>query len=172
MTVDYAAETKREKLHNLARSISEPVFDTLTSYITRGDQFADVREAYITEETSTGVKIGSWHIDCIKHQNNIRTYNIRENTLGQVVSDLSLYEAAYSIVKLLSKNVPLHSTQIITILKLEADYSKALNDTLHFKHTLASKTLPEIRREILESLYETAKYNAALAIHRIKEMKI
>jgi hypothetical protein len=153
------------------KKILESFYNVSGNAIKSGKEFTETKEAYLTEETSTGVKIGPWYIDCFK-QSNLRTYNIREDgSESYLVQDLVLYEAAYALVKAMLKNESMNSNLVNSILKLESDYSKSLNDAIYHKHALNSSNLSETRRAILEDRYEAAKYNAALAKHRIKELE-
>lgn len=152
------------------KKILESFYSVSENAIKSGKEFTETKEAYLTEQTATGVKIGPWYIDCFK-QSNLRTYNIREeNSDNYLIQDLVLYEAAYALVKAMLKNENMNSTLVTSILRFESDYSKSLNDAIHHKHALSSASLSETRKAVLEDRYEAAKYNAALAKHRIQEL--
>lgn len=152
------------------KKILEAFYSVSDDAIKSGKQIKELNDAYLTEETATGVKIGAWYIDCVKEGRVRNSYHIREeNSYEYLITDLSLYEAAYALVKVLRANENISSRKVQNILRLEADYSKSLNDAIIHKHTLNSKNLSETRRAVLEDRYEASKYNAAVAKRRIEE---
>jgi hypothetical protein len=152
------------------KKILEAFYGMSANAVETAKEIKEVREAYLTEETATGVKIANWYIDCSK-QSNLKTYSIREEySSSYLVHDLVLYEAAYGLVKLLLANEGLESNNVNMILKLESDYSKFLNDAINYKHMLSSKNLNESKRAILEDRYESAKYSAVAAKNRIMQL--
>ena len=128
-----------------------------------------LREAMITESVDDGARIGSWVIR-MKKDGARKFYDVTGvNETTPIAADLTLYEAAYGIARALSENLPITSRMVRDILRAEEEYSAALVDAIHHKHSL-SKRLDECRRPILEDRYEAAKARALVARHKIKEL--
>lgn len=86
-----------------------------------------------TEKTKTGVKVGSWEIKVYEDQGN-KTYDVcHVQTNEPIARDLTLYETALSITKLLNKHVSINSPQVREVLELEESYSRARTDAALFK---------------------------------------
>jgi hypothetical protein len=86
-----------------------------------------------TEKTRTGVKVGSWEIKVYEDQGN-KTYDVcHVQTNEPIARDLTLYESALSITKLLNKHVSINSPQVREVLELEESYSRARTDAALFK---------------------------------------
>lgn len=172
---DIASSTKSSNINSDKKTesmkrILEAMYSVSENAIETGSEIREVKEAFETEETTNGIRIGPWYIDCIPESRVRKSYHIRnENSQEYLISDLSLYEAAYAVVKQLRANENVNSKTVQTILRLESDYSKYLNDAVFQKHVLMSKNLTETRRLIVEDKYGSAKYKAANAKERIKE---
>lgn len=89
--------------------------------------------ALVTEKTQTGVKVGSWEIKVYEDAGN-KTYDICHiHTDEPIARDLTLYESALTISKLLNSHVSINSHQIRDVLSLEESYSAARNEAALFK---------------------------------------
>lgn len=89
--------------------------------------------ALVTDKTANGVKVGSWEIKVSNDCEN-KTYDIcNVKTDEPLARDLTLYESAVAICKLLNKQVSINSRQIREVLSLEDDYSKARTEAALFK---------------------------------------
>lgn len=86
-----------------------------------------------TEKTPSGVKVGSWEIKVYEDQGN-KTYDVcHVQTSEPIARDLTLYESALAITKLLNKHVSINSAQVREVLELEESYSRARQDAALFK---------------------------------------
>lgn len=151
------------------KKILQAFYSVGDTAINDGMEIKEVRDAYQTEKTPTGIKIGNWFVDCIHESKSKKIYNIREEMTNiNVFSDLSLYEAALAIVEQLRNGNDENSSVVKHILSLENDYSKYLNDAIIYGQILRSKTINETRRMIIEDKYEAAKYKAINIKNQIK----
>lgn len=151
------------------KKILQAFYSVGDTAINDGMEIKEVRDAYQTEKTPTGIKIGNWYIDCIHESKSKKIYNIREEMTNiNVFSDLSLYEAALVIVEQFRNGNDENSSIVKRILSLESDYSKYLNDAIIYGQILRSNTINETRRMIIEDKYEAAKYKANNIKNQIK----
>jgi len=93
----------------------------------------EFESALKTEMIPGGVKIGSWEIKVYEDAGN-KTYDVcHVQTNEPIARDLTLYESAVAITKLLNKHVSINSAQVREVLELEESYSRARQDAALFK---------------------------------------
>lgn len=127
-----------------------------------------LRSAMVTEEIDDGSKIGEWEI-YMKQDGKRKFYDVVNENGMVIATDLTLYEAAFGIARSLADGKPITCRAIRDILAAEGDYSKALADAIHHRHSI-SKNPPASRRMILEDRYDVAKERAQLARKKIEEL--
>jgi hypothetical protein len=89
--------------------------------------------ALATERTRDGVKVGSWEIKVYEDQGN-KTYDIVNVKTGEPLArDLTLYESAFAITKMLNKNMGINHRQVMEVLTLEDQYARARTEAALFK---------------------------------------
>lgn len=141
--------------------ILETIYSVTDETISDGMQVKEIKDAYETQQTPNGIRIGDWCIDCINESKSKKIYNIREENSSDIIfGDLSLYEAAQSIVVQFRNGNDKNSSVVQKILKLENEYSKHLNDAIIYGQILHSKSINETRRMIIEDKYESSKFKA------------
>lgn len=92
-----------------------------------------LRDALITEKTKDGVKMGAWEIKVFEEKG-IKYYDVVSTTTGDPIArDLTLYETALSLTKLLNFHVGINSPKIREILDLEEKYSHYRQEAAMFK---------------------------------------
>lgn len=97
------------------------------------DTSHDFHTALATERTKDGVKVGSWEIKVYEDQGN-KTYDISNVATGEPIArDLTLYESALSITKMLNKNMGINHRQVMEVLTLEDNYARARTEAALFK---------------------------------------
>jgi hypothetical protein len=97
------------------------------------DTDREFHTALVTEKTPNGVKVGSWEIKVYEDQGN-KTYDIcNVKTAEPIARDLTLYESALAITKMLNKNMGINHRQVMEVLTLEDDYARARQDAALFK---------------------------------------
>lgn len=127
---------------------------------------AFVAEAMVTERTATGVRIGHWEINR-KDSGNRSFFDVVSADSGvAVVKELTLYEAALGLVRILNEGGVLNSVDALDILRTEQDYSTALSDAILFGTRLRDKpTSPKV--PVYEARLSDAKSRAIRARDRI-----
>ena len=119
------------------------VAETLAEPVTRMAQEAEVsrplREAMVTRKTPQGVKIGSWEIKVYEDQG-IKTYDVMNSVTNQAIAnDLSLYESALCLAKLLNNGVGINNPKVREVLELEEKYAHHRQEAAMFKARATSR---------------------------------
>ncbi len=97
------------------------------------DTDRDFQTALVTERTKDGVKMGSWEIKVYEDQGN-KSYDIINVTTSEPIArDLTLYESALAITKMLNKNMGINHRQVMEVLTLEDNYARARTEAALFK---------------------------------------
>jgi hypothetical protein len=123
---------------------------------------AVLREALITERTPHGTRIGGWEIQ-MRQDGKRKFYDVvTGDGTNCIASDLTLYEAAHGLVRILNNGGRLNSQDAINLLRAEQDYTCALNDAVLYKHYL-TKNPHDKRVAVFEAKYSAAKSRAIIA---------
>jgi hypothetical protein len=97
------------------------------------DTDREFHTALVTERTKDGVKVGSWEIKVYEDQGN-KTYDIvNVKTNEPIARDLTLYESALAITKMLNKNMGINHRHVMEVLTLEDQYARARQEAALFK---------------------------------------
>jgi hypothetical protein len=124
----------------------------------------ELREALTMEQTPRGSRIGVWEIE-MREEGKRRFYSVEQSGIT-IATDLLLYEAAHGLVRILNGGGRMNSPQAINLLRLEQDYTSALNDAVLYKHYLV-KNPRDDRIRVFEARYSAAKHRAIMARDRI-----
>lgn len=124
-----------------------------------------LREAIITKQTDAGVKIGEYEI-IVHDDDGQKSFDVMENdTYSLIAAEMSLYESAHAIVRLLNSGFSKNSSKINEIVSLDEQYGRGLADAVICRHR--AKKLNETgqydRAEIMEIRYDSAKVRALTA---------
>lgn len=121
-----------------------------------------LRDALVTERTSSGVKMGSWEIK-VNEEGTTKYYDVVNiHTKEPIANDLTLYESALALTKLLNFSVGINSPKIQEVLELENKYARVRQDAAIFrarmKQRMAANDLT--RAAIAEDRYNEARTEA------------
>lgn len=120
----------------------------------------EVREALITEKQHHAVKIGQYKIHVTEDAD--RTAGKQHYSVVNVVSgdtlahELSLYEAAHGLVRMLNKGLWINSPQVRSLLEAEATYTGHRIDAIRY-HRMIQKAHKQPTVDNKLDLYETRK---------------
>jgi hypothetical protein len=129
----------------------------------RSTRDRELREALVTETTHRGTRIGSWEIIVNESAQGLKTFDISNIKTGEAIaSELTLYDAAHGIARLLNEGVTINSREIREILNTEANYARSRASAALYK-TRMKETTSESRRAIMEDRYMDALEKAKLA---------
>lgn len=124
-----------------------------------------MRDALITQKTPTGVKMGSWEIK-VHEDRGVKTYDVSNVHSGEAIAqDLTLYESAIALTKLLNFHVGINSAQVRNLLDLEDRYARTRQDAVTFRLRMKQRTEAKdhVRAAIAEDRYQETR-QAALAL--------
>lgn len=148
--------------------LSNNVVDTM---LTESVTMPEVADALTTERTLTGVKIGRYQI-MIK-EDSTRTagkqfYSIYNSLTDDTIAyDISLYETAISVVRLLNGGKFANSPEIRKLFECDESYSSHKVDAIRFRRKQKKSTDP-IKRDIYESRYQASLDRAMSAKRQLK----
>jgi hypothetical protein len=145
---------------------------------TRDYETQDVvlQEALVTEPLTDGVKIGIYKIKQHHDENRLagkQHYSVINSTTGDILAnELSLYEAAHGMVKLLNAGKYVNSSQVMAILEAEMAYTSNRIDALRFLRASkqAEKQGNIQRKELMETRKHTSLDRAMEAKARVKSI--
>lgn len=121
-----------------------------------------LRDALMTQKTKDGVKMGSWEIK-VHEDGGLKTYDVSNVYTGEAIAqDLTLYESALCLCKLLNFHVGINSSQVKEILNLEEQYARQRQEAAIFKVRVKQRTEAgdHTRAAIAEDRYNEARSQA------------
>jgi hypothetical protein len=149
------------------REILKRFYESTNSSMARINERAEtnprLKEALATKKTPKGVQVGSWEISVHEDTPGTKTYDVvNVHTNEPIAHDLSLYESALGLTKLLNKNVGINNPRIHEILRLEDEFTRQRNDASTFKRKINRmiKEGDEFRAHIAEDRYNECKTQA------------
>lgn len=152
---------------NQMKEILKRFYESTNSSVERITERAEtnprLKEALNTKKTPAGVQVGSWEIRVHEDTPGNKTYDVvNVHTNEPIAHDLSLYESALGLTKLLNKNVGINNPRIHEILRLEDEFTRQRNDASTFKRKINRmiKEGDEFRAHIAEDRYNECKSQA------------
>lgn len=139
--------------------------------VTESRRDPSLREALDIELVtgSPAARIGNWKIAAVE-QGNRKTYDVtRADDSGErIAQDLTLYEAALALVRMLNQGKAINSSIVLELLRDEQTYASALHDAVLFKRRL-NEDRDSKRKQVFEARYSEARARAVQARERIKK---
>lgn len=149
-------------------SISNHVVDSM---ITESSITPQVSEALQTERTKDGVKVGRYQILVKEDSSRIagkQFYSIYNSlTNDTIADDISLYETALAVVRLLNSGKFANSSEVRKLFEQDDSYSSHKVDAIMFKRKMNSVVDPS-KRNIYESRYQASLDRCMAAKKNIK----
>src|SRR5476651_112227 len=149
------------------KSILARFYEATNSSVERIQERAEtnprLKEALATKKTPKGVQDGSWEIRVHEDSPGSKTYDVvNVHTDEPIAHDLSLYESALSLTKMLNQNVGINNPRIHEILRLEDEFTRQRTDASTFKRKINRmiKEGDEFRAHIAEDRYNECKTQA------------
>lgn len=160
ITGDPGVSSMKEILTRFYESTQDSVERVVTE---KAEQSPLLKEALNTHLTESGVQVGSWEIKVHEDTPGQKTYDVTNVHTGEPIAhDLSLYESALGLTKLLNRNVGINSSRIREILELEEEFTRHRTDAAVFKRKM-NRMLSEgdgFRANVAEDRYEECKRQA------------
>lgn len=156
------------------KSLYDNASNTVDVLVDDAQVTPELREALITEQTDTGVRIGAWEIS--KHQRDgitqkpdffYRVHNI--NTGQKIKASFMVLESARAVITLLNNGASFSHPTIKKIAQYEIDYRTARKKVLEEKYfwQRARKKNSEFKMNLYEAKFDAAKSRALLIRERI-----
>ena len=151
-------------------SLSNHVVDGM---ITEGASSPQISEALNTERLETGVKVGRYQIMIKDDPRRIagkQFYSIYNSlTSDTIADDISLYETALGVVRLLNAGRFANSQEVRTLFEQDDLYSSHKVDALMYKKKM-STAVDASKRDIFESRYQASLDRCMTAKKNIKTL--
>lgn len=120
-------------------------------------------EALITEKRSDHVKIGQYKIQVLEDAHRAagkQHYSVVNVATGDTLAhELSLYEAAHGLVRMLNKGMWINSPQVRELLEAEAAYTSHRIDAIRY-HRMLQNLTESVQNTHKRDLYETRKQDS------------
>ena len=127
-------------MKEIMRRLNQGVSNSVERIVENDNTDLKFASALVTEKTDRGVKVGSWEIKMYE-ENGQKTYDVcHVQTEEPIARDLTLYESALTISKLLNAHVSINSHQIRNVLALEDEFAKTRNEAATFKRKMRRMT--------------------------------
>ena len=137
---------------------------------------SEARMAVKTTRTDDGVKVGEYKIEILMNERRLagKQYYRIEHTGSKTViaNDITLYEVALSVVKLLNSNTYVNDQRIRKLFEIDERYTghrvDAMTAKIHMRR--AEKKGEDFRIDVLESRYQKSLDEATRAKQDIKKV--
>lgn len=143
--------------------------------ITESTSDPQLRQAVNTVRNEEGVKVGNYQI--MIHEDETRIagkqyysiYNVKTNDV--IANDLTLYETALNVVKLLNNGVYANNPTVRKLFEYDDYYTSNRTDAIRFKARMrkAEQQRDVVKFDLYESRYQTAIENAMIHKRNIKK---
>lgn len=126
----------------------------------QGAQDPEMAEALITEKQADHVKIGQYKIRVQEDAHRVagkQYYSVVNVVTGDTLAhELSLYEAAHGLVRMLNRGMWINSPKVRELLEAEAAYTGHRVDAIRY-HRMLQKLTESVSNQSKRELYETRK---------------
>lgn len=158
------------------RRLGSVVDQTHNTMVTESVMDSQLREDLVTEQTSDGVKIGNYQIRQGLDESRMagkQFYSVVNSTTGETLAhELSLYETAHGLVKLLNRGKFFNSPDITELLQLENQYTSHRIDAVRFHRNMnrALKNGDDHRAQLLETRKQASMDRCMTAKREIRNL--
>ena len=163
-------------MHDVLSKLNQVVNQTHDSLITESAHDAHTAEALITERHPESVRIGSYKIAVRTDESRMagkQYYDVIHSVTGEKLAhELTLYEAAHGLVRMLNKGQFVNSKCVRELLETEAAYTSHRIDAIRY-HGMIKKCMREgadHKLPLYEARKEASLDRAAQAKVKIKQI--
>lgn len=148
----------------------------VTEMVTESQYNPEIKMALGTTKNPQGVKIGLYQImikEDTKRLAGKQYYSIYHTATGDVIADdLSLYETALNVVKMLNKGQYANSPMVRKLFDYDDTYTSRKLDAIRYKRgmAIAEQKKDHNKKDLYESRYQAAVDQAMLAKRNIKSI--
>lgn len=152
---------------------ADDMYDPVAALMDRAKIDPELREAMQTFETPTGTRVGSWEIRVNEDARGLKSYDVVSTVTGDsITTELTLYDAAHGIVRLLNEGVGINNAKIRDILNIEAEYARARMKAAEFRdrQRIYESSREFSRAAVMEDRFEDALSKAKTARSRLAKI--
>ena len=156
-------------------SITNQVVDNM---ITESKGNREVRDALVTSKNQEGVKVGLYQIMIKEDDKRLagkQYYSLYNTKTGDIIADdISLYETALNVIKLMNNGKYANSQEVRTLFENDDSYTSHKQDAIRYKRAMIiSERKNDLgKRDLYESRYQASMDRAMIAKKEIKRFKI
>lgn len=167
-----------EKFLGSVSTLTEGMIHAANSADYVGDHDHELREAMETKPVNDGVQIGKWKINIREEKRPYgkktdKFYDIVHQRSGDIIAnDLSVYEAAHGIVKLMNKGFMVNSREVLSLMEEDQRFFSHRDDARGF----TVRSIKEERRgntakqDLYEARLDYSKEQAQRAREKISSI--
>ena len=158
-----------DKIDSYVATDTKPA-DPVSRLAERASSDRQLREALSTVNTPTGTRVGSWEIQINEDARGLKSYDVVSTVTNESIAmELSLYDAAHGIVRLLNEGYGINNSRVREILNHEADYARARQKAAEFRERqrVFESAHEYNRAELMENRFEEALTKAKVARSRL-----
>lgn len=124
-----------------------------------------MEEAIVTEAFDDGIRIGEWEIRTVGKN----LFDVaRAGEFNALVREITLYEAAVGLVRLLNNGKAINSPEVLSLLNTEQTYASNVSDAIRYA-TLVHRRRGDPKVPVWEARYSDSKMRAAQARAKLCE---
>lgn len=161
---------------DVLRLLENAVNNTSTEMVSESQEDSFLKEALETTTTSDGVKIGIYKIQQQLDENRVagrQYYNVINQVSGHVVAtELSLYEAAHGLVRMLNHGLYFNSQSVRGLMEAEAAYTSHKIDAVRY-HRMMKRSQREgnsSKAQLMETRKQSSMDKAMIAKSTVKKI--
>ena len=163
----------KDAMASILRKFNSAAPPVNESIVTESYMSPNYEEALQTERVTNGVKIGRYQITIKEDAKRLagkQYYSIFNSITGDVIADdISLYETALSVVRMLNNGKFTNSPEIRKLFEYDDTYTSHRVDALMYKRKMSS-TNDISKRDIFESRYQASLDRCMSAKKLIKDI--
>lgn len=161
---------------DVLRKLDSVVTKTHAQMVTESVTDPVLQEALITESTPQGVKIGIYQIQQHNDQTRVagqQYFSVVNRSTGETLAnEISLYEAAHALVRMLNQGHFVNSACVRELLEAEANYTSQKIDAVRYHRIMraAQRSGDEHRAQLMETRKQTSMDRAMQAKSQVKKL--
>lgn len=162
---------------NVLQKLNQVSDEVVSEMITESQHNPALETALMTSKTPQGVKVGRYQIMILNDDKRLAgkqyysIYNTRNNDV--IADDISLYETALEVVKLLNNGKYANSSDVVKLFDYDQQYTSHKQDAIRYKRAMimAEKKGDLSKQAIYESRQQASIDRAMAAKKQIKNFR-
>ena len=165
-----------QAMANVLNKFNQAVNNAHADLITESTHDAFVAEALVTEKQDGNVRIGPYKIDVRMDESRVagkQYYDVVHGATGEKLAhELSLYEAAHGLVRMLNSGKYVNHPQVRELLEAEAAYTSHRIDAIRYHKMIlqATKQRDFSKLDVYEARKQSSMDKAAISKAKVKKL--